>query len=369
METKSRFKTIDTSHDPHVNAMHCFFYWAAFVFRHYAYGGRKGIYGPGYLKRFFENLESRIDKQCRRYGPAPILEVPEVRGQDIGVEEFQKIYLSSNTPVLIKGMAKDWPAVKNWSLDYFKQNYGHEVVPTRLRGNELNEEALRYVDMPLAKLIDNIYEGGYFFSGHVEDIFNRNPHLREEINVPILQKYLCVGKISKIMSTQTFISGPGTRSGFHCTGVPNLFIMVHGVKEWTFVNPKHSLFMYPAARKDMFYSMSEIDWNQSYEDLDKAGFPLYKYIPKYFARLEAGDVLFSPQWWWHAINTTAPSIGVATRCVNKLILGQKLFSLMWITSKEFRRLAFNVLRTGWGTDRYSGAKLAFEEEFVAGVGR
>ena len=77
-----------------------------------------------------------------------------------------------------------------------------------------------------------------------------------------------------------------------------------------------------------------------------------------------GDVLFSPQWWWHAVNTPEPAIAVATRSMNKFFIGNKPFAALWVTPKEFRRLFFTLMKTGWGSDAASGARLAYEEEFV-----
>ena len=169
-------------------------------------------------------------------------------------------------------------------------------------------------------------------------------------------------KLSRIASLQMFLSGAGTRSGFHCAGGPNLFVMVHGHKKWTMVDPKFTKWMHPVTRKDMFYAASPIDWCETNEEIKAAGYPLYDFVPKHVAHLNPGDVLFSPQWWWHAVETDCPSIGIASRTINKFFLGHGLFSTMWVISPAFRRLLFKVLRTGWGSDSTSGARVAFEKE-------
>lgn len=364
-----KFETVDLSSWPKVKKSTCMKYWALFVYRHYFVGRDKhGIYGSPKCVAALKAIEQEILDQVKPYGDAPTLEVPKMRIEDITPDEFHKVYLEANTPILFKGAAKNWEAVKKWSPEFFKEHYGKESVPVRVRGNQLNEEALRYVEMTVAEVVDNIRKGGAYFPGHTEDIFNRNPKLRDDLDLKTLGEYLST-RDKRIMSTQIFLSGGGTRSGWHCTGGPNLFTMVYGRKEWTFVHPKHSMFMYPATRKDMFYSMSPIDWKKSHEEIEKEGYPLYRYIPKYTANLEPGDVLFSPHWWWHCVNTTEPSIGIASRAINKLIFGQELFSIMWVTSKRFRETVFTVLKSGWGSDKATGAKLAFEreQEFISKV--
>ncbi|MTD19376.1 hypothetical protein GIR22_09500 [Pseudomonas sp. CCM 7891] len=42
---------------------------------------------------------------------------------------FQKNYLMNEKPVILKGMGKDWPAIRRWSADFFKSIYGHVKAP------------------------------------------------------------------------------------------------------------------------------------------------------------------------------------------------------------------------------------------------
>lgn len=362
------FPKIDMSHDPKVDKITCFMYWALFVFRHYILGRKKyGPFGTEWCIRLRRKIEKRVERQLKNFGDGPTLPVPQIRLGDISFKQFQQTYLDPNIPIVFKGMAKEWGAVKTWSPEFFKDHYGNEIVPTRLRGNELNEEALRYVDLPMREVVDNIRSGGAYYPGHTEDIFNRNPRLREAVDLKTLGLYLSK-RDKRIMSTQMFLSAGGVVSGWHCTGGPNLFVMIYGRKKWTFVHPKHSIYMYPATRKDMFYSASMIDWRKSHDEIAKDGYPLYRYIPKYEVMLEPGDVLFSPHWWWHCVETPEPSIAMATRAINNLVFGHTLFSLMWVTSKRFRQTVFTCLKTGWGSDRATGAKLAFDQEkFVSAV--
>lgn len=364
------FPTVDISSAPKIDLRTRSQYWANFLHRYYFLGREKhGAYGSEASMERTAKIEARIKQQCLPYGDAPTLPVPEIRIEDITAEEFRRVYLEPNTPVVFKGMAKNWEAVQNWSPEFFAKHYGDEKVSTRVRANELNEEALRYIDLPLSEVVENIKQGGTYYPGHTEDLFNRNPDLRNALDLKTLGEYLST-RDKRIMSTQLFLSGGGVKSGWHCTGGPNLFTMVQGKKEWTLVHPQHSMFMHPITRKDMFYAATMLDWKKSNDEIEADGFPLYRHVPKFQVTLEAGDVLFSPHWWWHCVITPEPSIAIASRAINKLIMGNKLFSVMWITSSRFRKTVLTCLKEGWGSDKATGAKLAFEfdqAEFIRRV--
>ena len=48
---------------------------------------------------------------------------------DITQEEFREKYLIPRKPVVIKNMAKKWPAYQKWTMDYVKEVVGDITVP------------------------------------------------------------------------------------------------------------------------------------------------------------------------------------------------------------------------------------------------
>lgn len=48
---------------------------------------------------------------------------------DITKEEFFEKYLKPRKPVVIKNMARKWPAYQKWTMDYMKQTVGDVEVP------------------------------------------------------------------------------------------------------------------------------------------------------------------------------------------------------------------------------------------------
>ena len=47
----------------------------------------------------------------------------------ISPEVFKKDFYAPGNPVVIKNLAKEWPAYTKWNWDYFKQLVGDQRVP------------------------------------------------------------------------------------------------------------------------------------------------------------------------------------------------------------------------------------------------
>jgi hypothetical protein len=50
--------------------------------------------------------------------------IPRVHCDDLSVEDFIEKYQIPNKPVIIEGLADDWPAMSKWSFKYFYEKYG-----------------------------------------------------------------------------------------------------------------------------------------------------------------------------------------------------------------------------------------------------
>ena len=121
---------------------------------------------------------------------------------------------------------------------------------------------------------------------------------------------------SNCYQTQLFIStNKGTGVPFHCANDNNFFYMAEGKKKWSFVSPDFTHVFSPYFPDCLQYFLS-LSGRES--DPIKDYNILYDYIPKYEIILEPGDVLFSPQFWWHSItNLTENTVGCSTRWVSK----------------------------------------------------
>ena len=49
--------------------------------------------------------------------------------EDISKEDFRNKYLLPRKPVVLRNMAKNWPAYKKWTMEYMKEVVGDVEVP------------------------------------------------------------------------------------------------------------------------------------------------------------------------------------------------------------------------------------------------
>eukprot|EP00593_Proboscia_inermis_P009967 CAMPEP_0171325154 /NCGR_PEP_ID=MMETSP0816-20121228/116628_1 /TAXON_ID=420281 /ORGANISM="Proboscia inermis, Strain CCAP1064/1" /LENGTH=189 /DNA_ID=CAMNT_0011824255 /DNA_START=480 /DNA_END=1049 /DNA_ORIENTATION=+ len=97
-----------------------------------------------------------------------------------------------------------------------------------------------------------------------------------------------------------------TGSAWHCAPGNNYFIQVAGTKRWYFMDQKYSAWMLP--RREGINTIA------ASRDMAE----LQKYLPRKYADIRAGDMLYNPDWEWHTIkNFEGLSIGVPLREFNR----------------------------------------------------
>ena len=339
-------------------------YWAGFIGEHY------------FRQAFFGGMRHEVEARLlrRQLAEAETLEIPRVDPRETPPAVVRRDYLDRNVPVVLSGAAASWPAVERWTPEFFKARYGNDVVSVRVRSSGVGADSLYFKEVTMSELVENVLGNGEYYANNLEDFFNDNPELREDLLIHEAEAFSSarphaagkkrrnrIARKGEILSTQVFISNANGRTGYHCAWAGNFFVQVHGRKRWVFVDPRHTPFMYPVVRKDFVYSGSSIDHRLDRDAQLAAGHGLYTCVPKYTTVLEPGDVLFSPQWWWHTVDNLSTSIGVAMRFRTSPFAGNPIYSAMTLLSPTLWRHAYQVFKTGWGTDR-TGAKTFFERE-------
>jgi len=235
-------------------------------------------------------LHGAVEETTKRRGPGTDL-------RDLSTRRY---------PLLMRGLAADWPASRRWTFEHLaEKGAGIEVSVNRsIREQYQTASEQRDLGDYIRSLIadDDTVRGGYDQTYVAYSwLFKLIPELREDI--PLRELF------GRRMHTQpaAWIGPAATVTGLHSdNGYPNVLAQIRGRKSVVLFQPGTDL--YESHKYEFCTSTSTVDLQQ----LDFDRFPrLLQAVPQ-VAHLEEGDGLFIPPTWWHYVVAQTPSVSVST---------------------------------------------------------
>lgn len=254
-------------------------------------------------RRFYKKLGLRLKNQ----GKGKI--IPIERRSNLTLAEFQKEYVAKGKPVVIEGVAKEWDCVKNWSLNYFKDLHGDDEIVMVDQTNIENP----YEKTTLAEVIEGINKGsGKYYRFY--PLLERHPEHILDFDYSWLRERR--NKMTVFEAFQVFIGGDKTVTPVHNANQGNLFTQVVGEKEWRLYHHHDTAVIDPDPARNVYrdapFKKAEGPFDPFNPDYTEQ-YQLYEYIDSYSVLLKAGDVLWNPPFYWHAVRNKGVSIGVGYR--------------------------------------------------------
>lgn len=253
-------------------------------------------------RRYYDSLRKKLEAS----GEGTCYEVDRVK--DISYEDFRRNYYLKGKPVVLDGKAKDWPCVKEWSLDYFKGLHGDDKVMLLDQTDIVNKG---HRELTLAEIIDEIRgdKGTYY---RFYPLLKNHPEHLNDLDYEFLRNW----RVKKTWGEafHVFIGGKGSYTPIHNAATPNMFVQVHGEKEWRLIPNYYAPVIDPSPARNMYRSApirNGKDFNPFENNYDD--FPLYRYIDTYKVHLKPGDVFFNSPYMWHAVKNPTDSIGIGYR--------------------------------------------------------
>jgi histone arginine demethylase JMJD6 len=246
------------------------------------------------------------------------------RRENLSRKEFLNEYVYKNIPVVLTDAARQWGALKKWTPQFFKENYGDRKVPIFERKRAITVKG----SVPMREYIDEITSSTfsdrakYLFSLKIPKEFpellgDLEPHPQCWQPNWLDSKYLLPGlpnfKLRNITGLEMNIGGTGSPFPFlHYDDLwtQTFITQVHGRKAWVLYKPDQTPYMYPSDESD---NISRIPMEV---DVDLTEFPLFaKAQPLRFV-LEEGEMLYGAPGWWHTTQALSPSIAVVLSTAN-----------------------------------------------------
>lgn len=230
--------------------------------------------------------------------------------ENISKEDFEKNYLNPRKPVVIKNMAKSWPAYKKWSMDYMKTVVGDKLVP-------LYDSSKADPSKPI-----NASAAEMKFSDYIDLIKNTPTDLRIFLFDPIKQA-------PKLLDD--YIAPKSLMGGF-LDSYPNMFFGGKGSVTFlhydidmahifhTHFNGRKHVILFENKWKERLYQIPYATYaleDYDVENPDFEKFPALKGVKGIEAYLEHGDTLFMPTGYWHWMKYLDGSFSISLRAWDK----------------------------------------------------
>ena len=238
----------------------------------------------------------------------------------IDADVFQHEFYRPQKPVVIKDLAKNWPAYTRWNWDYFKQLVGDKKVGIY---NNIKSDAYTPVNAAddyktFGEYIDMISRGPAGWRIFLFNIFDHAPQLVQDFSWP---EHLMKGFVKKF--PMLFVGGATSITHMHFD------IDLSHILHTQFAGRKKVL-LFPFEEQHKLYRkpfevLSLADFSNYDSDnskLDYERFPALKYAKGYEVILEHGDTLFMPAGYWHHMEYLDSGFAMSLRALQPGITGK-----------------------------------------------
>jgi len=262
---------------------------------------------------------------------------------DISKADFEKNYLKTRKPLIIKNMSKSWPAYNKWTLDYMKSVVGDRTVPLydSAKADPAKPINAAATEMKFADYIDLIKETPTDLRIFLFDPIKQAPKLLEDYRAP---KDLMGGFLDSYPNM--FFGGKGSVTFLHYD--IDLAHIFH-----THFNGRKHVILFENKWKDRLYQIPYATYALEDYDVEKPDFnrfPALKGVKGIEAYLEHGDTLFMPTGYWHWMKYLDGSFSISLRAWDKS-LAVKAKSLYNLTIQrkfdDFMKANFREKYMNW----------------------
>jgi hypothetical protein len=239
------------------------------------------------------------------------------RVEQIAPDIFKKQYYNTFKPLVITGLAKQWPAYDKWNWDYFTQVVGNKEVGVY---NNIKSDAYTPINtadayMKFGDYLQQVKHGPLELRIFLFNIFQHAPQLVHDFTWP---DELMSGFVKKF--PMLFVGGQGSITHMHFD------IDLSHILHTQFMGKKRVL-LFPYEEQYKLYRkpwevLSLANFANYYDKFDYGNFPATKLARGYEVVLEHGDTLFMPAGYWHHMEYIDSGFAMSLRAMQKSIGGK-----------------------------------------------
>lgn len=228
-------------------------------------------------------------------------------------DEFERNYLDRNRPVVLTGVASEWPAM-DWTVDYLESVAGASMVTVHFREDAdfgkwyLHPEERQDRRLPFAEVLDLLArqeDRRYYMTEH--SLAEISPELVRDVDV---SRYV---DLEPPWEPLLFVGYDTCMPGHFHGSTEALLCQLHGTKQITLFSPEQYHRLYPRRwwqRSPLFSELPGRDIQAGTVDLER--WPRFREAVPLCFTLHPGEILFIPVHWWHITSVPGFQISMTT---------------------------------------------------------
>lgn len=239
----------------------------------------------------------------------------------IRAEDFKNNYYNLKKPLVISGLAKEWPAYHEWNWDYFKSVVGDVRVGVY---NNVKSDAYTPINtadnyMKFGDYIDMIRNGPAEWRIFLFNIFEHAPQITADFQWP---EHLMKGFIKRY--PMLFVGGKGSVTHMHFD------IDLSHIMHTQFAGRKRVL-LFPFEEQHKIYRkpwevLSFVNFEKYFDagenKLEEDRYPALRLARGYEVILDHGDTLFMPAGYWHHMEYLDSGFAMSLRAMQSSLTGK-----------------------------------------------
>lgn len=264
---------------------------------------------PGPANFFWRMMDPQDRLKTKKFEHQRILELSR---EEFSFETMKKATDGFRHPILVRDFFAGTPAMEKWGKkEYMNKKFGHYIVPVigdrsynasktidphevgektyfRDKFHDIleNNSSKSYLFFPmtgllasdLAKTVNDVIISDLEYDKRIWPGFGRKGH------VAFAGTQIIIGRGSNSTEETT-----GTQ--WHSEPSNNWFSLVYGAKRWYMMDPKFSSYMHPVRAENG--KVVRTGSMRTGDLMDK--------LPLLYADVRAGDMLYTPNWFWHTV--------------------------------------------------------------------
>lgn len=248
--------------------------------------------------------------------------VTEVEGL-LSLDQFEERFRHKR-PVKMRGAARHWGAVQAWAKDMgalvgrleAAMGGGDVAVLVAKDNRHFFKNALCVEERrKLSDIFRSIFGGGGDDDRDRQRLYCRLPlvdQVLDDVDLPNTLVFGPDGGGFKQANCGMWASAAGNITPLHYDLCHGFLVQIVGRKRWTLFSPDDYRLLYPSSSIDPNPLSSQVSIEQWYagDASQRARFPKVADAEPYHVDLEPGDIMYTPPFWWHHVETVEPSISV-----------------------------------------------------------